>query len=1341
MKKNKLIKKIFYSSLSLSVLSIGSLSAVSAFLNKDNANVQNNYNYSRTLNDDTVERRLNSNNNESTKNNQRLISFNRSGDNGTDFSDELAKQYKATDSSGTSYAILTTSQNGTDAGAKTTAKHDGITKYNLTGTDAGKADWLVKFSDLQALTNSGSASESTQAQTTSLNITSIKYSSGQFGTNGSLFVLGNDGSNSYLFRIVWGGTDKGKYELVAKTNDSKVYKYINITSQTSNSVVLFGDISSNNVDYATVSVGTAQNAKQETLTKKTIDLSATTSNLPKNLIIQDTLYYNGDNYLVVKQKKNGTSTGAKEANNGYSINKDDVLNSLVKINLSSSGDSISVPLSNVLPTKVTQEFIDKGLVGNDIKGLQVTTTLVNSNLTLITSFEGTKINKSNGFPYVISSVSLSNNYNLNTNLATNYNSNNNSFTIDQVSPMYSNSAIVGYIALDSLNRAYKLDNNFQPLELLYEFDSTGTGAGKTTKNKVFNINTYPSVADWYAQSDDSKIGDFFNNTLIGELGSGSSNYSEVLATFSFKTDSSVTGLAKYVKASDNGTIASTELTSFLNSTDAYKNYMNISSYDPRFGEPKISVSSSTITKINNDNNDSKNYKVELEFKQTIRKNSGNGSITDGEQVSLGKKSFTFINTDGQISQVATENIPYYLTNKYPSQITDDEISKYLIQTSNVSGLNFIKESDDTKGTLTVNITAPYMWKNGELKTNENMSLVFGGENNPIFLKNNLANYDLSVTKVDKSYWEGESMDSELKDRLQLQYSTLLPSEVKNENYLRDFLILGSDFSNASLVNSGEVSPPTVNDITVTPFDREGSALIRVTIPKIGTQQNVVYQFETPNIFKKDASANESVYYMFKTDEEVRTTRFNDNKFQRTTPTVFTSLLNGYIAANQPDKIIEWLGYFGYFSNYFSNLIYERYSSTGNSTDPVINITTNTNLPVGSMTLTIRLKDPIEGIGNVISKTFVAFQASGSIINQESTFSWGNIDALKSRTPSSITLNDLNSNGAFVEGGSTSSLEKEVQINPINTTGSLEVIVSYKNFVQKKININNGQQTNELEIVPVKTFRNVYTGFQIRGNPVDVIIWKSESELDAQYRNKTPSELLTQISTNSDVDKLKIFTKASDELETFLTDPNNADKISLNFSGNDVNGTISIVGILTIDGVQRSISTTISGFNTNNNNFPIVMTNKESSTLTTLKQTKLPSEVTDSDLTMFYTVQNGNSLQKVISKSFDDVEGTLTVKVELINSSGSVSSVVGTSQETYSGFRTNVPVYSGTNWTIVSLSIIIPAVIMMIPISYIIFIKNRIDVKKFSKKLDDRLSEETKKKKVKNVKSIKDLLDM
>ena len=35
-----------------------------------------------------------------------------------------------------------------------------------------------------------------------LNITSIKYSSGNFGSSGSLFVLGNDGTKSYLFRIV-----------------------------------------------------------------------------------------------------------------------------------------------------------------------------------------------------------------------------------------------------------------------------------------------------------------------------------------------------------------------------------------------------------------------------------------------------------------------------------------------------------------------------------------------------------------------------------------------------------------------------------------------------------------------------------------------------------------------------------------------------------------------------------------------------------------------------------------------------------------------------------------------------------------------------------------------------------------------------------------------------------------------------------------------------------------------------------------------------------------------------------------------------------------------------------
>ena len=1318
MKKNKIVKKLFYSSLSLSILSVGSLSAVSAVLNKENTNPLSAYNYSKTLNADTVNNRMLTNNsNNGQKDAQRLISYNRNGNNGANFSDDLAKQYKATDSSGTSYAVLTTSQNGGNS-----AKHDGITKYSLSGTNPGKADWLVKYEDLRTVAMNGGAPAT-------LNITSIKYSSGNFGSSGSLFVLGNDGSTkSYLFRIVWNGVDAGKYELVAQS-DSIVYKYMTVTNQVSNSVVLFGDLSTNKINYTSSSIS-ATSTMTTTLTNKTIDFTASANELPKNPIIQDTLYYNGDNYLVVKQKK--TVTGGSKTSS-YSINKDDILASVVKINLSGNGSDVSVPSSNVLPTKVTQDFINKGLTGT-VTGLQVIPSLVNNNLTLITSLQGTKTNGNNAFPYLISTVSLSNGYSLNTNIATTYNSGNQSFTIDQVSPMYSNNSIVGYVALDSLNRAYKLDINYQPSQQLYEFQN---GSSSTSGNKVYNINTYPSVADWYAQSDDSKIGDFFNNTLIGELGSGTSNYFEVLATFSFKTDSSVSGLAKYVKVSDNGTSPSTEFNTFLNGTDAYKSFLNINSFDPRFGDPKISVSQTNIQKVSGENDN--NYKVTLKFVQTIRQNDGSGSVTDGQTFELGTKIFTFINSNAEIKQAPTDKIPYYLTHKYPSQVTDDEISKYLIQTSNVSGISFIKESDDTKGTLTVNVTVPYMWRDGQLRNNESVSLVFGGEDNPIFLKNDLANYDLSVTKVDQSYWD--EAGEELKNRLQLQYSTVLPSEVKNEDFLKDFLILGSDFSNASLVNSGDVTPPTASDITVVPFDRGGNALIRVTIPKIGNQQNVTYQFETPSIFKKDASANESVYYMLKTDEEVRTTRFNNNEFQRTTPTVFTSLLNGYIAANQPDKIIEWLGYFGYFSNYFSNLIYERYSSTRNSQNPVINITTNTNLSVGSMTLNIKLKDPIDGIGDTISRTFVAFQSSGSIINTESTFSWGNIDALKNRTPSSITVNDLLTRGAFVEGGSTASLEKDVKINPINTTGSLEVTVTYKNFVQKRINQNTGMETSELEIVPVKTFKNVFTGFQIRGNPVDVIIWKSESELEQQYRNRTPSELLTQISSTTDVEKLKIFTKSSDELNTFLSDLNNADNISLNFSGNDVTGTISIVGILTIDGVQRSIGATISGFNTSNNNFPIVMTNKESQTLVNLKAAKLPSEVTDADLTMFYSVQNGNSLQKVISKSFDDVAGTLTVKVELISANGSASSVVGTSQETYSGFKTNVPIYSGTNWTIVSLSIIIPAVIMIVPISYILFVRNKIDIKRFSKKLDQRLTEETKKKKVKNVKSINDLLDM
>lgn len=1317
MKKNKIVKKIFYSSLSLSILSVGSLSVVSAVLNKENTNAPSAYNYSKTLNAVVVNNRgLTSNSNNGQKDAQHLISYNRNGNGGTDFSDDLAKQYKAIDSSGTSYAVLTTSTKSAGIGAK----HDGITKYSLSGTNPGKADWLVKYDDLKSLAmNGGTPSD--------LNITSIKYSSGNFGSSGSLFVLGNGGSKSYLFRIVWNGTNAGKYELVAKSEDT-VYKYMTVTNQVSNSVVLFSDLSSNKITYTSSSISTTS-TMTTTLSKKTIDFSASVNELPNNPIIQDTLYYNGDNYLVVKQKKNGTPNSKTSS---YSINKDDVLASVVKINLSANQNDVSVPSSNVLPTKVTQDFIDKGLSGT-VTGLQVIPSLVNNNLTLITSLEGSKNNGNNAFPYLISTVSLSNGYSLNTNIATTYNSSNQSFTIDQVSPMYSNNSIVGYVALDSLNRAYKLDIDYQPSQQLYEFQNGSTsGSG----NKVYNINTYPSVADWYAQSNDSKIGDFFNNTLIGELGSGSANYFEVLATFSFKTDSSVSGLAKYVKVTDDGTSASTEFTTFLNGTDAYKSFLNINSFDPRFGDPKISVSQTKIEKVGENSN---NYKVTLKFEQTIRQNNGSGSITDGQKFELGTKTFTFINSNAEIKQASTDKIPYYLTHKYPSQVTDDEISKYLIETSNVSGISFIKESDDTKGTLTVNVTAPYMWRDGQLRNNESVSLVFGGENNPIFLKNDLANYDLSVTKVDQSYWT--SADQELKNRLELQYSTVLPSEVKNEDFLKDFLILGSDFSNASLVNSGDVTPPTASDITVVPFDRGGNALIRVTIPKIGNQQNVTYQFETPNIFKKDVSANESVYYMLKTDEEVRTTKFNNNEFQRTVPTVFTSLLNGYINDRQPDKIIEWLGYFGYFSNYFSNLIYERYSSTGDTNNPVINITTNTNAAVGSMTLNIKLKDPIDGIGDTISRTFVAFQSSGSIINQESTFSWGNIDALKSRTPSSITVNDLLNGGVFNEGGSTASLEKDVKINPINTTGSLEVTVTYKNFVQRRIDQNTGTETTQLEIVPVKTFKNVFTGLQIRGNPVDVIIWKSEPELEQQYRNRTPSELLTQISSSTDVDKLKIFTKSSDELNTFLSDVNNTDNISLNFSGNDVTGTISIVGILTIDGVQRSIGATISGFNTSNNNFPIVMTNKESQTLVNLKAAKLPSEVTDADLTMFYSVQNGNSLQKVISKSFDDVAGTLTVKVELISANGSASSVVGTSQETYSGFRTNVPIYSGTNWTIVSLSIIIPAVIMIVPISYILFVRNKIDIKRFSKKLDQRLTEETKKKKVKNVKSINDLLDM
>lgn len=1242
------------------------------------------------------------------------------------------KQYYTQNLSDGSYAILTTSTNG-----GTTAET--ISKFDLTGSNAGQNTWNKSKSQLKKTNSSTFAGDQNE-------IIGMQFSEGSISSNGYLYVLFKsttttknkaDSSSYFLSKLDWSNGD-----VLNTITLDKEYNFLHVTNQNKGELILF-NLSNINTQFSsqaptTKAAAAADNnsvidgksikdsdfssstfANTNQNFSLTLPTEVETKSFPKNAYFKDSIFKNNNLYLLFQTDKissgvlysvlkvNFDSTGAITNNN---INFSDV------ISYTASADDVQKLGNN---NSYTVNIIDKGN-GNDFSVIAKSKKATSSS----------KADEVTNDSILVSSFAI-NNYNFTTHRKDNYPKTDGFISLTR--PYYQNSKIDGYLALDSTNKVVKLTHSLEPAGILKDFGGNGS-----TNNTVYNINTYAGSSDWFPQDKDGKIADFYDSLLMGELGASSSaNVKELLVNYEFISSKNLSPKVKFMKVSDDTTTAASSFTTYLNNEKTYLDFINIHDYDRRFGQPKIS---SEFKSIQNNNG---NYKVELEFKQTLREKTSSGSIQDtSTKVSLGKYTYNFINANSEILQNTDKStISTILLNKLPSQVTIDDVKKQLLSIKNIDDWTYSIIPNDILGTLSITINVPYAWIEGKLESNYIFQFKFGNENEPFFKTNKLANYDSSVKLVNETYGTENSSqnDKDYLDTLKLKYGNILPSKVTKKEFLTDFVRLGNAFSTPLLINNGNVIPPNENDIEVTPIDNEGKALIKVTIPKIDDLTNVEYTFITAQVFKFNIYANNSTYFMFKSNKEVLETEIGNtggatSQFKNVKPSQLLKLFDSADDATFANNLEKFM----IFSNNFRNLLSQKVDN-----EKIIDVTFQANDLAKTFTVNVNFMFEIESLGSkIFSHTFTDFYQgnnSSTIESEESIFRFAedtNIQSLKSKIPSEIKINDLQINGVFEYSGSASALEKEIKIKPINNAGALEVSVTFKNWIEK-ISDNTTQSGNKV-IIPVKNFTKIYRGFRASLDPVDMIVWKSFDELEEQYRdNLLPSQVIREItqSTTSDMERLNFFAKMTQDLEIAI---NNAgdNALKLDMVPNDTTGTLDLYLRIYLNDKFLTFSTTISGFLTSDNNYQIIMEKNDSSIVEAFKQ-KLPSEITNEEISKLYSIPVGSWFEKDINVSFDDVKGTLEITVKILDEQGKV---ISSNKALYTDFATNIPQYKGTNWLIVAVSVLVPILLILIPILLIVFYFDKRKVKSLAIKLDKRINEQNKRKKQKLVNSIEDLID-
>lgn len=1194
-------------------------------------------------------------------------------------------QYYTSTTSGNSYAILTGSTNTT---------LDQITRYDLDGTKIGQEVWTITKATIEGQSATG------------VQIKSIMYMN---GTTDLIYILVSNNTSSWLLSANWSdGNNVAKVKEFTNKNYSTMY----LSSSISKTIMLFESKDITNAAASTLNYsifnGEASTETSGTITIPDSVASSFFSNNASELV--DSYMVNGTVYFVYRQK---TFTNQDANNQKTAVNNLATVFKVNKSNLENS-QNYSIGATEIGSLSLTA---DQAALFENNKAISVkAVNKDNSNFALVLSQEATDANATSTKTIVGSftetTLSASTTFTLNSyDLPT-------GGSISQIKPYYVSSTLNGFLALDSKgSKVIMLDKTtLQP----------GASAFYSGTN-IQNVFTNSKQASWYFQNSTGTISELSGNTLVyADISQSNVQINEYAASVNVKTQSEVSASVLYRKVGTSTADIDQNFKNYIEGTSSYKDFITVSNSDQRFGDPIITGEVVSITKKGTTNN----YLVQIDFNQQLRKKATSTSNpTNGSKVTIASTYLTFTNDNANITAKQKNKVPASITNKKASEITDEDVVNYLVDMQNVGSYVINKTADDTKGTLSLEIIASNVWVNGNLVSTQTYNIVFGDSNNPFFMIDLLGGLDGSITGITDQYLENNAT---LKNQLLIKYSNSLPSEITADDILNDFVVLGNAFSDRLLINQGIVVAPTAANVSFTPIDSEGRLMVTVTVPKVGNKENVVYSFETATLFSKNVTSNQNVYLAFKTNEEVlnytpEVTSGTANPYKSYTPSQLASLIN----VTDVNTQIKNLAPFVDASNFVLNML----SQTDSNNQKLLTVSAVANDIDGYLTINFDFLNPLPGSSSkTVSQLFSGFTTKGNNTGSASQFSWGTLaeNAFSGKYPSDITENDLSKAGLFVYGGNTGQLQKNITLTPLNNSGALVVKIVFQNWKEM---VTTGNVT-KLTTIPEKSFETVIkNGLNTTINTTNMVVWKSFDSLNISYKNYTPTEVKTEIEKQgNDYLKLKELADISSELDRKLSA--NPDAVSMVIDADETRGQINVTARISLEDYSTTLNTKISGFSIATSDYTITLSNDDA-LLNNLRK-KMPSEITEQELGSLVS-KSVNNLRTETIKTFDDIKGTLTVTVNVYDATG--NNIVATTTREYSGFKTNVPQYKGTDWLIVALAVIIPATILIIPILLIVFYFNRKDKIKFSKKLDMRLSENKNKKKTVNVRTIKDLLDL
>ncbi|MEG2250076.1 MAG: lipoprotein 17-related variable surface protein [Bacilli bacterium] len=206
-----------------------------------------------------------------------------------------------------------------------------------------------------------------------------------------------------------------------------------------------------------------------------------------------------------------------------------------------------------------------------------------------------------------------------------------------------------------------------------------------------------------------------------------------------------------------------------------------------------------------------------------------------------------------------------------------------------------------------------------------------------------------------------------------------------------------------------------------------------------------------------------------------------------------------------------------------------------------------------------------------------------------------------------------------------------------------------------------------------------------------------------------------------------FANISESIQLYLR--SNDSKLSVNYIPNDSDGTISIIatlnGYLTPTNVVV-LENKISGFNYIYVNTPISFESENSLKMQSLKS-KLPSDISDDEVSSLYQItylDDSPTLEPSINIIKNNINGTLSVAIELKDPT--TNAIKQTNSIVYSGFSTLQPQKSTVDYLTLALVVVIPMILLIPPIIFISYFKNKKEIKRVSELLDKRLTDTEKK---------------